>query len=252
MDSAINKSLFEVINEVNAVVNLAGENVGGRRWNEDFKKRILDSRVSTTNLFVTAIKQCEKKPSVYVSASAVGYYGAKHDGEITEDSEPGNDFMADVTKEWEAASEELKKQNIRRVILRFGIVLSKEDGALKKMLLPFKLFIGGPLGSGKQWFPWIHIEDVVRTVMFSLDEKVEGPFNVVAPGIVSMKEFCKELGVVMKRPSLFQVPGFILRLVLGEFAEYVLNGAKIKPTRLKEVGFEFKNSKISEALKDLL
>jgi len=251
-ESGSNKNLSAALGEVDGVINLAGENVGGKRWSAAFKKIILESRIQSTNLLVRFITENKIKPRVYVGASAIGYYGAKREGEITEESEPGTDFMAMVTKEWEAASAKLNEENIRRVVLRFGVVLSKEEGALKKMLLPFKMFVGGPLGTGRQWFPWVHIDDVVSAILFSLDREVAGSFNVVSPEIATMNEFCEGLGKVMKRPSFFKVPGFVLKIVLGEFADYVLNGAKIKPARLEEAGFEFKYTQLSEALKNLL
>ncbi|MCF8241347.1 MAG: TIGR01777 family oxidoreductase [Melioribacteraceae bacterium] len=241
------------IKNVDAVIHLAGENVMARRWNEEHKKRVLDSRIKSTDALVNQIAKMDKKPEVFICASASGYYGSSETETFVEDSNPGNDFLAEVSKQWENSAAEVEKFGVRRVSIRTGIVLSKEDGALAKMLTPFKLFVGGPLGSGRQWFPWIHIDDLVNLFIFPLENKnLTGPVNGVAPGIVKMKDFAKTLGKVINRPALFPVPGFILKLVLGEGAKAVLEGADIKPKRTQEAGFRFSHPELKNALEDLL
>ncbi len=247
-----NIELLQCLEQVDAVINLAGENISAKRWNKKFKNGIIDSRVKSTRLLVDTIKKSESKPKAFISVSAIGYYGIINQEIITEDSPAGNDFMSRVCIEWEKASEEIVQMGIRRIIIRVGIVLSKEEGALKKMLLPYKLFLGGPLGSGKQYFPWIHHEDLIEIFLFALKTKADGIFNGVAPEIITMNKFSKILGEHLHRPSLFRVPKFILRIVIGEAADYFTEGLKIKPTRLAEVGFIFKFRKLEEAVKNLL
>src|SRR5260221_4552255 len=185
------------LDRAEAVVNLAGASVGGKRWTPAYKKEILDSRVLTTRALV------DLKPPVLINASAVGYYGGRGDEVLEETASPGNDFLAQVCKAWEA---EAARAPGRSVFLRTGIVLSSRGGALAPMLPPFKAFVGGPIGSGKQWFPWIHLADEVAAIVACLDSDLRGPVNLVAPGIVTMREFAKALGRALHRPSAFPVP----------------------------------------------
>lgn len=250
-DSSVD--LSDRMKDVDAVIHLAGENVMARRWNDEHKKRVLDSRIKSTDALVNQIAKMDKKPDVFICASASGYYGSSETETFVEESNPGNDFLAEVSKQWENSAAEVEKFGVRRVSIRTGIVLSQEDGALAKMLTPFKLFVGGPLGSGSQWFPWIHIDDLVDIFIFVLDNiNIAGPVNGVSPGIVKMKDFAKTLGEVINRPALFPVPGFILKLVLGEGAKAVLEGADIKPKRIKEAGYRFSHPELKNALEDLL
>jgi uncharacterized protein (TIGR01777 family) len=247
------EKIIQFINNADSIVNLAGENVMAQRWNEDHKKNIYDSRINTTAKLVQLIKRAESKPDSFVSASAVGYYGTGRNKECTEDAPPGDDFLAKVTMDWEAEAEKVESAGVRRVSLRIGIVLSTEDGALAKMITPFKYFIGGPLGSGKQWFPWIHISDLTDFFIYAINmNMLSGPFNAVSPGIVTMKEFCKTMGKVMSRPSFFNVPSFVIRLIFGEGAGAVLSGNKIIPENTLVRGFSFTYKHHEEALKNLL
>ena len=236
-----------------AIIHLAGTNVFAKRWNDSFKKEILDSRAISTKNLVVAIGKSINKPSVFISASGVGYYANGNENILSENSPSGNDFLAHVCRVWEHESEKVEKLGLRRVSIRTGIVLSPEDGALKQMLTPFKLFIGGPLGNGKQWFPWLHIDDMVGIYLHALDnEKVSGPINAASPDIVRMKEFSKTLGKVLCRPSLFPVPKFVLKLFVGEAANVITASQKIKVDKILESGFAFKFENLGAALRDLL
>ncbi|MGZ6142993.1 MAG: TIGR01777 family oxidoreductase [Myxococcales bacterium] len=226
-----------------AVVNLAGASVGGKRWSDEYKKVILDSRVLTTRRLV------EAGPKVLINASAVGYYGGRGDEVLVESAAPGSDFLAGVVEAWEA---EAARAPGRSVFLRTGIVLSARGGALQQMLPPFKAFVGGPIGSGKQWFPWIHVVDEVAAILWCIDRAdMAGPVNLVAPGIVTMKEFASALGRALHRPSLFPVPAGPLKLLLGEFAVVLLEGQRAVPRKLLDSGFKFRFSGVDAALADL-
>ena len=231
-----------------AVVNLAGENLAAKRWSPEFKKKILDSRVETTRALVDAIGRASRKPRVLVNASAVGFYGGRGDETVDESAAPGSDYLSGVVQAWEA---EARKAKVRSVQIRTGIVLSSKGGALQPMLPPFRAFVGGPIGSGKQWFPWIHLADEVGAILWCLDHDLEGPVNLVAPGIVTMKEFAKALGGALHRPSAFPVPGAALKLLLGEFAEVILDGQRAVPKKLFDKGFRFRFTDVNDALKDL-
>lgn len=236
-----------------AVIHLAGTSVAGKRWTQDYKKEIYDSRIKTTRNLVSSIEKCKQKPEIFISASAIGFYGEREDSILTETSPVGNDFLSHVCADWEKTSEQLEMLNVRRAIVRTGIVLSTDDGALKKMLLPFKLFIGGSLGNGKQWFSWIHLADIISLYLFLLDnQNLKGIFNAVSPQPVQMKTFAKTLGKVLHKPSLFPVPKFILKLVMGESATAILASQKVKPEALLKAGFEFKFEDLESALIDLL
>jgi uncharacterized protein len=236
-----------------SIVHLAGVNLFSKRWSEDFKKKIIDSREVSTKNLVEAFKDFREKPRVFVSASGVGYYGDGGETILTEDSPKGKDFLADVCDVWERESQKTGDYGIRNVQVRTGIVLSTEDGALKQMLLPFKYFIGGSLGSGKQWFPWLHIDDVVRIYIHAIDNKnLSGAVNAACPNIVRMKEFAKTLGKVMKRPSLFPVPEFVLRVVVGEAAGTVATGQRVSVDKLLNSKYKFGFENLEEALAELL
>ena len=241
------------INGMDAVIHLAVANVFGKRWNDNYKKIILESRTVATRNLSQAINGIKEKPEVFICSSAVGYYGNRGNDIITEDSLPGNDFLADVCKSWEKEASIVESSGVRRVSIRTGIVLSADDGALKKMLMPFKLFIGGPLGSGKQWFPWIHIEDLIRIYLFALENKdISGAVNAASPNPVTMNEFAKILGETLNRPLLFSVPEFALKLAVGEGARPILASQKIIPQKLIDNSFEFSYNKLKPALVSLL
>lgn len=241
-----------------AVVHLAGENIAGRRWSKDQKARIRDSRVHGTRALCEALASLENKPEVLVCASAVGYYGA-HSGsdpalEFTEQSPRGDDFLARTCEEWEDATRPARDAGIRVVNTRFGVILSPRDGALKKMLLPFKLGAGGPLGSGSQQMSWIAIDDVVGAIHHILrTPSLEGPVNVCAPQPVTQKEFAKTLGKVLSRPAFAPMPGFVARIIFGEVADaLLLQGQRVLPERLLGSGFRFDEPELGGALRHLL
>jgi uncharacterized protein (TIGR01777 family) len=234
-----------------AVINLSGASIASKRWSQSYKKIILESRTKTTNALVEAINKSSNIPKVFVNASAVGIYNDEGDTVITEKSQPGKNFLAEVCKKWEEEAFKLWGK-CRVVTARTGIVLDKKGGALAKMLLPFKLFIGGPLGSGNHWMPWIHIEDTVRLYRWVMEnESIKGPVNFTAPNPVKMNEFAKVLGKVLKRPSFFKVPSLILRILLGESSVIVLAGQRAIPQKAIDNGFIFKFTHIKEALKNI-
>ena len=242
----------EYINNSNAVIHLAGANLFNRRWSKKYKKIITESRIKSTQNLVKAISEVENKPEVFICSSAVGFYGNSGDKILTEDLTNGNDFLADLCYQWEKAAEEVESLNVRRVSIRSGIALSKEEGILKKLLLPFKFYAGSTIGNGNQWFPWIHINDLVNVYLFSLYNKVEGAVNAVSPNPVRMKEFTDELGKALNRPAFFKVPEFLLRIVLGEAAEAVLSSLRVIPQKLNNQNFKFEFENLSSCLKDLL
>jgi uncharacterized protein (TIGR01777 family) len=238
-----------VVEGADAVVNLAGAGVGGRRWTPAYKQQILDSRVFATRAVVEAIRAAARNPRVLVNASAVGFYGGRGDEVLDEGASAGADFLAGVVKAWEA---EAQKAEVRSAQARTGVVLSETGGALEKMLPPFKAFVGGPIGSGKQWFPWIHLVDEVAAILWIIDhEQLSGPVNLVAPGIVNMKDFSIALGRALHRPSWASVPALPLKLLLGEFAGVLLEGQRAVPKKLLNSGFQFRFRDIDAALHEL-
>jgi hypothetical protein len=244
---------IESISTADVIVHLAGINLFAKRWNKKFKEEILASRKETTKALVDAVKLSQAKPEVFVSASAVGYYGDCGDKLLDENSPAGSDFLAEVCKVWEAEAALVEQAGVRRVSVRTGIVLSKEDGALKRMLLPFKLFVGGPLGNGKQWFPWIHIDDIVGIYFHAIEnQNLNGAVNAASPNICTMKEFAKTLGKVLHRPSLFPVPELALKIAIGEAGKVVLMSQRVKVNKLLESGYKFKFENLEEALRNLL
>ncbi|MEG5063021.1 TIGR01777 family oxidoreductase [Microcoleus sp. B3-A4] len=235
-----------------AVVNLAGVPIAEERWTEARQQAILDSRRLTTAKLVEAIVNANPRPSVFVSASAIGYYGTSETAEFDETSLAGNDFLATVCKDWEAAAQPAKNAGTRLAILRLGIVLGM-GGALAKMLPPFKLFAGGPLGTGKQWFSWVHREDVVDLILYALqNSQVEGVLNATAPNPVRMNELCQTLGEVLQRPSWLPVPGFALEMLLGDGAKLVLEGQKVLPKQTLASGFQYQYPTLKLALEEIL
>jgi uncharacterized protein (TIGR01777 family) len=240
------------VNGCDAVVNLVGEGVFNRRWRDSFKALIRDSRVKSTTNIVEAIRRATDRPSVLVNGSAIGYYGFHGDELLTEDSPPGDDFLAKVCVEWEQAARPVEALRCRLVLLRTGVVLDKAGGALRKMILPFKLFVGGKIGSGKQWVSWIHHDDEVGLIQFALEtDEVRGPLNATAPVPVTNKQFAKALGKALWRPSWFPTPRWLLRLVLGEVADLVTKGQRVLPKRAQELGYAFKFPDIHSALRDI-
>ncbi len=245
--------MMHELHGVDAVVHLAGANLGAKRWNEEYKKLAYDSRIVSTRNLVEAIKLVEQKPKAFICSSAVGIYGNRYDEMLDEKSSLGNDYMATICKDWEKEAAKVEQFGVRRVSIRNGLVMQKDEGVLKKMLLPFKLFIGGPLGSGRQWFPWIHIDDIYGIYLRAIDdEKLCGSVNATSPGIVRMKDFAKTLGKVLKRPFLFPVPGFVLKFIAGELAEYAVMSQRTSADKILNACYKFKFENLGEALRDLL
>ncbi|MCH7962443.1 MAG: TIGR01777 family protein [Bacteroidetes bacterium] len=243
----------DYLNETDSIIHLAGTNLGAKRWNYKFKKELFNSRIESTRQLVNTIKNCENKPKSFITASAVGFYGDRGEEVLIEKSNPGKDFLSNLCSEWEKEAEKIEDQNVRRVSLRIGLVLSSEGGVLKKFLPPFKIFLGGPLGNGKQWFPWIHIEDLINILIHTIKtESLQGPVNIASPGIVRMKDFATSLGKVLQRPSFFQVPKFILKIAVGEFANAIVSGQKVSVDKLLNSGYNFRFTDLENALKNLL
>lgn len=241
-----------------AVINLAGASIAESRWTDTQKARILDSRIRTGEVLVAALHTLETLPEVLIQGSAVGYYGGVQDiqppSRFAEFSSPGEGFLASVAKDWEASTAEAESMGIRRVVIRTGVVLDHDGGALQKFLPPFKAFIGGPLGSGNQGFSWIHREDAAHGIRYLMENRTcAGPYNLTAPAPVSMADFCAELGRAMGRPSWLPVPGFALRLLLGEMAEeIILQGQYALPQRLTDAGYRFRHPDLGESLRNIL
>ncbi|PMB20780.1 TIGR01777 family oxidoreductase [Fischerella thermalis] len=242
----------EAIASCDGVVNLTGEPIGEGRWTPERKQEILNSRKLTTQKIVEAIAKADPKPGVLVNASAIGYYGTSETATFDETSPSGNDFLAQVCQAWEAEATKVTEAGVRLVILRFGIVLGL-GGALGKMITPFKLFAGGPIGSGKQWFSWIHIDDLVNLIIQALTKpEMSGVYNATAPHPVRMSELSTTMGKVMHRPSWLPVPDFAIEALLGEGAVVVLEGQQVLPKRTLESGFEFQYPDLQPALETIL
>jgi uncharacterized protein len=236
-----------------AVINLSGESIGSGRWSARRKQQLVSSRIESTNVLVGAIENAKVRPSVLINASAVGYYGDVKVGDVTEDQSAGNDFLADLCVQWESAAMRATRSGVRVVLLRSGLVLDTRGGALKRLLLPFRMFVGGPLGSGRQWFPWIHEHDEIRAILFAVErDDLSGPLNLVAPEPVTMRDFSTALGKALHRPSTFAVPAFALKVILGEMADSVLTGQRVVPKKLTQAGFGFRFPTLARALADLL
>lgn len=233
------------------VVNLSGASVGEGRWTPERKAALRSSRLDATAILVRALEQATTRPKVFVSQSAVGYYGDCGDQVVTESHAPGHDFLARLCVDWEAAAEPATRLGVRVVSPRTGIVLGRGGGALAPLLAPFKMFVGGPLGSGRQWVPWVHRDDAVGLLVFALErDDARGPMNVSAPEPVTMRRFATALGTVLHRPSAFPVPGFALRAMLGEFAETLLGGQRAIPAVAQERGYVFAYPSLVPALRE--
>ena len=237
-----------------AVIHLAGDNVGEGTWTEEKKRRIKESRTVGTRTLVDAFRKTQAKPKIFLSASAEGFYGRRGDEIITEESSKGVGFFSEVCSEWEAEAERAKEFGARVVMPRIGIVLAKNGGALAEMMTPFKLGVGGTIGSGKQWMSWIALDDLIGVIHFLLEnETLEGPYNATSPTPVTNEEFTDTLGKVLHRPTILPIPAFAIRLLFGEKGQtLLLEGTRVLPKRLLDAGFEFKFTNLEEAMKHVL
>ncbi|MEH7415525.1 TIGR01777 family oxidoreductase [Neobacillus drentensis] len=243
----------EEIRSADAFINLAGVSINQGRWNRSHQKQIYDSRMMATKELIRIIGRLEKRPSVLINASAIGVYPASQNTVYTEESrEVADDFLGKTVHDWEKQAEEVESAGIRSVFMRFGVVLGQEGGALPLMVLPYKLFAGGTVGSGKQWVSWVHVMDVIRAIDFVLEKPLHGPVNVTAPVPVRMKEFGQTIGSVLHSPHWLPVPSFAMKWVLGQKSALVLEGQHVVPEILKREGFEFSFSLLQPALEDLL
>ena len=234
-----------------AIINLAGENIAAGRWTDDQKRKIRDSRVNGTHLLSEAIAKLKDKPKVFLCASATGIYGDRDDETLDEQSDSGGGFLAGVCREWEKAAEPAVQAGVRTVNLRFGPIISREGGMLAKMLTPFKMGMGGKVGSGKQYISWVAIEDAVKAIKLALaDEKFRGPLNIVSPNPMMNEEFTKTLGHVLSRPTALHMPAFAVRLAFGEMAdEMLLTSQRVMPKKLNDAGYEFEYPELEGALR---
>jgi uncharacterized protein (TIGR01777 family) len=239
------------ISGCDAVVNLAGAPID-RRWSPEWKHEIFESRQLTTRMLVEAIAKAEEKPAVLVNASAIGYYGTSETETFDETSASGRDFLASVCETWESEASKVKESGTRLAILRLGIVLG-HGGAISKMLMPFQMFAGGPIGSGHQWFSWVHIDDVVGLILAAIaDDRYAGTYNATAPNPIRMSALCQTLGEVLHRPSWLPVPPFALELLLGEGAQVVLQGQQVLPRKTLEAGYTYAYDSVKPALQSIV
>jgi len=245
---------FQYVEDTYAIINLAGENIGTGRWTRKKKKIILQSRINAGKAIIEAVTNVKKKPKVMLQASGIGIYGNRGDELLDESSPLGSSFMPALARQWEQSVKVIELMGVRVAYLRTGVVLGEGAEFLRRTLLPFRFFIGGHLGSGNQWISWIHCEDEVRAIKFLLEQEVlNGVFNLSGPNPLKYKDFFKTLGKIMKRPSWFHVPGFLLKLILGEMAkELILSGQRAIPKRLLEAGFEFTYPELESALREVL
>lgn len=245
--------IIPTIEASDAVVHLVGESIGSGLWTASKKARILQSRVASGRALTEAVARARHKPQVVVQASAIGYYGSRDDVHLDEDAPPGTDWMARTAVQWEASTAKVTEEETRRIVIRTGLVLSAGAGVLPKMMLPFKLFVGGPLGSGTQGVSWIHLQDLASAIRFLIEHPdARGPFNLTAPAPVTNAAFGKALSAAMHRPYWLPAPAFAMRLVLGELSQLVLQGQFVIPRRLTALGFAFRFPDLPTTLADLL
>lgn len=245
------RALDETMTNADGVINLAGESIAAGRWSEARKQKLRSSRIETTRALVEAIGKTPSNIKFLINASAVGYYGPRGDEIVTEAEPPGGDFLARLCRDWEIEALRAEGSGARVALLRTGIVLGRGGGALAKMVPPFKFFLGGPLGSGRQWMPWIHLEDEIGLIGFLIDANARGAINATAPEPVRMKEFCAALGKALGRPSWAPVPAFVLRAALGEMAEMLLTGQRAVPAEAERLGYRFRYPTLRPALENI-
>jgi uncharacterized protein len=240
------------------IINLAGESLAGEswlsiRWTKSRKNEIVNSRLNSGQAVVEAVRAARVKPQVVLQASGVGYYGPRDNRPVSEAEKPGSDFLASLSVDWEGATRPVEALGVRRVVVRLGVVLAREGGALSRQMLPFKLFVGGPLGSGKQGYPWIHIRDIVQAMKFLIETpQAQGAYNLSAPQMTNNREFGRALARTMHRPFYFPVPAFALKIAFGEAATLLLEGQFVDPGRIQRLGYEFKFPEVEPALRDIL
>ena len=238
---------------INAIINLSGEGIADRLWTKKRKQKLLDSRINVTKQLIAYVASTRQKPSVMISGSAVGYYGSDAETELNETTDNPDDFAQQLCKQWEAAAEAVKEHGVRLCIIRIGLVIGRDGGFVKRMLLPFKLGLGGRLGNGQQWMSWIHKEDLITIIETLLSaSELEGNFNATAPQPVTNAEFSACLANNLHRPAIFPVPAIVLKLLLGEMSELLLGGQKVLPERLREQEFPFQYKSLDSALKAIL
>ena len=245
---------FDESKDIHAVINLAGSNISNGRWSEKKKKEILESRIQSTELLSETLSRLKSPPDIFISASAIGFYGDTENNEVSEEEPAGNDFLATVAKNWEQATTSAATAGIRTVNIRTGIVLSTQGGALKQMLVPFKLGLGGIVGNGKQYMSWVSINDVTRIIEFILNtDSIKGPVNMVAPAAVTNYEFTKSLGKALKRPTLFPLPKIGVRILFGEMGDaLLLTSIRVIPQKLLSHGYNFTEHNLLDTLNSLL
>jgi len=238
---------------IDIMVNLAGKNLGEKRWDEEFKKDAWDSRINSTREIIELIEKLKNKPGVLLSASGSDYYGDRGEERIYEDSAPAKDYMAKLCVAWEAEAMKAEKYGVRTAVLRTGFVIAKNSDAVKRLMLPFKLFTGGTIGSGRQYMSWIHIDDAVGIYLYAADNNsVFGAVNTTAPNPETMKDFCKSLAKALRRPSIFPVPSFAVKMAVGEMSQVILNGRKALPRKIMNAGYKFKFENAIDAWKDVV
>ena len=242
------------LQNIDVFINLAGESLSSGRWTTARKKSLLESRLTSTKELIRIISSSDKKPKLVLSASAIGYYGTSRAETFTERSiKYPSDFLSAVTDQWEKTAKQLENEGTRTLYMRFGVILGKDGGALTRMVLPYRLFAGGTIGSGKQVLSWIHLHDVVRAILFCMDnDRVNGAVNFTAPHPMDMKSFGKEIGRTLKKPHWLPVPSFALKILLGEMSILVLEGQRVLPKKLVDYGFEFTYPKLDAALQDII
>ncbi|MCL5257407.1 MAG: TIGR01777 family oxidoreductase [Chloroflexi bacterium] len=252
-DAKTSSGWVSLLNAECAIINLAGENIGEGRWTAGRKRSIRDSRVNAGRAVVQAVAEAAEKPAVLIQASGVSYYGTHGEEEFDESSPPGDDFLSRVSVDWEASSAAVESMGVRRAVIRSAVVLSMKGGAFPRMLLPFRLHAGGPIGNGRQWLSWIHIRDEVAAIRFLIENgAASGPFNLSAPGALTNAQFARAIGETMRQPAAIPVPAFVLRLLYGEMAAVLLEGQRAVPKRLTKMGFSFRFPDARSALQDLL
>lgn len=240
----------ENLNDVDAVVNLVGKSIF-KRWSKNYKKQIYDSRILTTRNVVSALPS--GKSITLCSASGAGYYGNRADTVLNEDQPPGDDFLARVSIDWEKEALQAEKKGIRVAPMRFGVILGKDGGALSKMIPQFKVFAGGPIGNGQQWFAWMHLDDLMTAIIYILDHpEISGPVNFCAPYPVRNRELAGALGKILHRPAFMPAPAFMMRMLLGEFSQVLLGGQRTRPDKLLQHGFQFQYPEIEKALEAIV